>query len=247
MERCPSCGQLSRAGAKFCTICGAKFTSEESVEASSPDTNALDGAASNGESASWPAAPLTGEPASSSGWSAATPENNGPAADEAEANEELTSVWSTGSSDTWPSSTPSDITNPVANDVPDTTPELNADEIDFDLELTDDDVTIENARDRATSLIDELRETIASIGRDEAPDLSGVISDLEVAVTPPGAIGAEELSALREALLAARERPRDIDTIVDLTSRIDAMVALIIAYDRAIAAIERSLEALRRT
>ena len=43
----------------------------------------------------------------------------------------------------------------------------------------------------------------------------------------------------------ARERPRDVDTILDLTTRIDAMLALVIAYDRTIAAIERSLEALR--
>ena len=38
---------------------------------------------------------------------------------------------------------------------------------------------------------------------------------------------------------------RHLDTIVDLTQRIDAMVALVIAYDRTIAAIERSLDTLR--
>ena len=99
---------------------------------------------------------------------------------------------------------------------------------------------------RAMRLLDELRQTISEIGPQSAVDLSGVISDLEVAVHPPGAMAADDVAELRDALLAARERPRDIDTIVDLTKRIDAMVALVIAYDRTIAAIERSLEVLTR-
>jgi len=100
---------------------------------------------------------------------------------------------------------------------------------------------------RAMRLLDVLRQTISEIGLQahSAVDLSGVISDLQVAVNPPGAMAADDVAELRDALLAAREQPRDIDTIVDLTKRIDAMVALVIAYDRAIAAIERSLDALR--
>jgi hypothetical protein len=95
-------------------------------------------------------------------------------------------------------------------------------------------------------LLDQLRDAIGQIDLATSPDLSGVISDLEVAVTPPGALPADEVAELREALFTARERPRDIDTIVDLTKRIDTLVALVIAYDRAIAAIERSLAALKR-
>jgi hypothetical protein len=98
---------------------------------------------------------------------------------------------------------------------------------------------------RAVRLLDELRQTISEIGPSSAVDLSGVISDLEVAVNPPGAMAADDVAELRDALVAARERPRDVDTILDLTTRIDAMLALVIAYDRTIAAIERSLEALR--
>jgi hypothetical protein len=55
----------------------------------------------------------------------------------------------------------------------------------------------------------------------------------------------DDLTVLREAIFAARERPRDLDTLVDLTSRAEALVALVIAYDRATAAIERALDVLR--
>jgi hypothetical protein len=65
-------------------------------------------------------------------------------------------------------------------------------------------------------------------------------------VNPPGAMAPDDVAELRDALVTARERPRDVDTILDLTTRIDAMLALVIAYDRTIAAIERSLDALRR-
>jgi hypothetical protein len=110
---------------------------------------------------------------------------------------------------------------------------------------SDNQTESEEATARAMRLLDELRQTISAIGPQSAVDLSGVISDLQVAVNPPGAMAADDVAELRDALLAARERPRDIDTIVDLTKRIDAMLALVIAYDRTIAAIERSLDVLR--
>jgi len=100
---------------------------------------------------------------------------------------------------------------------------------------------------RADQLLDELRNTVAAIGGAQAPDLSGVIAELEVALTPPAALQADDLFALRETLHSAGERPRDIDTILDLTGKLGAMSALLIAYDRSIAAIERSLDTLRGT
>jgi hypothetical protein len=102
-------------------------------------------------------------------------------------------------------------------------------------------------RDDVHDLLDRLREAIDAMDGGAPLDLSGVVSDLEVAVTPPGALPPDDVAELREALFAARERPRDIDTMLDLTKRIDALVALVIAYDRAIAAIERSLDALKRS
>ncbi len=102
-----------------------------------------------------------------------------------------------------------------------------------------------DAQTHALDLLDQLRAAILAPGAAGSADLAGVIADLEVAATPPGALPPDDLAELRDALFAARENPRDVDTIVDLTKRIEALVSLVIAYDRAIAAIERSLDALR--
>jgi hypothetical protein len=107
------------------------------------------------------------------------------------------------------------------------------------------DAEREAALGRALRLLDELRESITTLGQGSRPEAGGVISDLEVALTPPAALQADDLTALREALQTARERPRDLDAIVGLTQRLDTIAALVIAYDRAIAAIERSLDVLK--
>jgi hypothetical protein len=155
-------------------------------------------------------------------------------------------TWAAGTVGSWPM-------RPAVAETPPSEHESRPDEnvetasVDTPDAATDNHAGSVEATARAMRLLDELRQTISEIGLQahSAGDLSGVISDLQVAVTPPGAMAVDDVAELRDALLAARERPRDIDTIVDLTKRIDAMLALVIAYDRAIAAIERSLEALR--
>jgi hypothetical protein len=154
--------------------------------------------------------------------------------------------WTAGAVDSWPAQ--------PAVAVADGSPGESEPQLDVETETlpagtsdaaADDRPETVGATARAIRLLDELRQTISEIGPYSAVDLSGVISDLEVAVNPPGAMAADDVAELRDALMAARERPRDVDTILDLTTRIDAMLALVIAYDRTIAAIERSLEALR--
>lgn len=160
--------------------------------------------------------------------------------------EGASSAWAAGTTDSWQESP-----SAAAVDTPPTEPGSQPDGATEAALVGSPGAGTDNQADtgepmaRAMRQLDELRQTISEIGPHSAVDLSGVISDLEVAVHPPGAMAAEDVAELRDALLAARERPRDIDTIVDLTKRIDAMLALVIAYDRAIAAIERSLEALR--
>jgi hypothetical protein len=184
----------------------------------------------------------------SGGWEAPS---SAPAAASAGPNETIqvdaaSDSWSAGAVDSWPEQSAvavADGSPGESEQQPDeeteTLPAVTSDT------AADDRPETADAIARAIRLLDELRQTISEIGPTSAVDLSGVISDLEVAVNPPGAMAADDVAELRDALMAARERPRYVDTILDLTTRIDAMLALVIAYDRTIAAIERSLEALR--
>jgi hypothetical protein len=268
MELCPSCSTPSRPGAKFCTICGFRFANGDPDPAPSPGATAEDppAPASNDvepadADGGWPSQPAL-DPVAASDLLWAPPPAIGPenpqAQGEGGSKAAPSADWSSGAERTWPaqSSAPaSQVVEPINNGEEQETavfavpmPAATGEHVlgaAFDPE----------ARDRATRLLDELRAAIDAIGRDGAApslapasvsDLSGVISELEIAVTPPGAVNPEALAELRDALLAARDRPKDLDTMVDLAGRIDGMVALVIAYDRTIAAIERALDALRR-
>ena len=166
-------------------------------------------------------------------------------ASELTAPEDTSNTWTSGAADSWPP--PTDAVAETPPGEPESQPDENAETplVDTSDAIAGNQEETAEATARAMRLLDELRQTISEIEPQSAVDLSGVISDLEVAVHPPGAMAVDAVAELRDALLAARERPRDIDTIVDLTKRIDAMLALVIAYDRTIAAIERSLDVLR--
>ena len=100
---------------------------------------------------------------------------------------------------------------------------------------------------RALALLDELRALVPELaaGAAGAGDGEAIAADLEAAIRPPDDESADEREGLRTALLMARERPRDIDTMLDLVGRVDAMLALLDAHDRAVAAIERAARRLR--
>jgi hypothetical protein len=257
MEHCPNCGTPGRPGAKFCTTCGFRFPGDASdgepahdhPDATTADTDEEPGLFPGAMTDGWPSPPPPAETAAGA-WDeqAASPETTAAEPAELTGVEGSSDSWTAGATDSWPAPP----TAAVA-DTPPPPPEPEPDETiepaSGDASETADGNQAENAEAmaRAMRLLDELRQTISDIDLQahSGDDLSGVISDLEVAVHPPGAMAADNVAELRDALLAARERPRDIDTIVDLTTRIDAMLALVIAYDRAIAAIERSLAALR--
>jgi hypothetical protein len=255
MERCPNCGTPARPGAKFCTTCGFRFPgdasdSESGNEQSDTTTSTIDeepglfpGAMADG----WPSPPPQAEVVRGDWDETADP--SAPVSAEPRETiqvESSSDSWSTGAVDSWPARP-----DTVPADTPQVEPELQYDEtaetllVDTSDAGTGDQKRATDALARAVRLLDELRDTISEIGPQSAVDLSGVISELEVAVNPPGAMAANDVAELRDALISARERPRDVDTILDLTTRIDAMLALVIAYDRTIAAIERSLDALR--
>jgi zinc ribbon protein len=256
MEHCPNCGKPGRPGAKFCTTCGFRFPGDASdSEATQDETDstvlAMDdepglfpGAATDG----WPSPPPS-TATNSGGWDqhATASESELAQPGEIEQGDSTANTWAASATESWPAASDTAVDAPATDpepSLPEAAETASADNAD---PAIDHQTETADAVARAMRLLDELQQTIAEIGL-QAPsggDFSGVISDLEVAVNPPGAMATDDVADLRDALLAARERPRDIDTIVDLTKRIDAMLALVIAYDRTIAAIERSLEALR--
>ena len=253
MERCPNCGTPGRPGAKFCTTCGFRFPGDEStievVEASDSQITPSDDSEPGGVAAEptfgWPSPPspheLSPDPSDQPSATSVTAALD--SADEPADIETTANSWPDEALDAWPARPAPVEADSVAIDSPLTAGEPEPDVL---YETAADQAENAESIARAMRLLDDLRDTIAGIEASTAFDLSGVISDLEVAVMPPGAMAADDVAELREALLAARERPRDVDTIVDLTKRIDALVALVFAYDRTIAAIERSLDALRR-
>lgn len=255
MERCPNCGTPARPGAKFCTTCGFRFPGDASDgepgnQQTDTTTSTIDeepglfpGAMNDG----WPSPPQPVEVVRSD-WE----ETSGPPApepaepDETVEGEAASESWTTGAVDAWPArpeAAPADTSQVEPEPQVDEAPETPLASTSGN--RADEQTQAADAVARARRLLEELRGAISEIGPQSAVDLSGVISELEVAVNPPGAMAADDVAELRDALIAARERPRDVDTILDLTTRIDAMLALVIAYDRAIAAIERSLDALR--
>ncbi len=255
MERCPNCGTPGRPGAKFCTSCGFRFPGDASDGEPAQDNSVATASAIDDEPGlfpgamtdGWPSPPPPTETAAGSWDEPAVASQPATAEPDETAEVAATSnTWVADSVDSWPMRP--DV---AVAEIPPSDPESRPDEnvettsVDTPDAAPDTQTGSTEATERAMRLLDELRQTISEIGPHSAVDLSGVISDLQVAVNPPGAMAADDVAELRDALLAARERPRDIDTVVDLTKRIDAMLALVIAYDRAIAAIERSLDALR--
>ena len=245
MERCPNCGSPARPGAKYCTTCGVHFTGTAHPGAALGDSGEpppsleTSDSGSNGVAAAagWPSAPASVDASRTEAWSSETA-SAVEAASEEPLPEDNAPAWPAPPSESWPEA-------PVPRVLPDSDQELPGRAAAGILAPTSSEPNAA-ALARAEQLLTELGETLAEIGRASPADLGGVLSDLEVALPPPEALGGEHLAELRDALFAARERPRDVDTIVDLTRRIDAMVALVIAYDRSIAAIERALPVLRR-
>jgi hypothetical protein len=255
MERCPNCGTPARPGAKFCTTCGFRFPGDGSDgESGHEHTTVATAATSDEEPGLFPGAATDGWPTppppaemEPAGWEAPSGAP-GPASAETDETIEVDAAsesWTAGAVDSWPARPAVAVADASGESEPQHEADTASQPGDSSVAAADNQADTADAVARTMRLLDELRQTISEIGPTSAVDLSGVISDLEVAVNPPGAMAADDVAELRDALVAARERPRDVDTILDLTTRIDAMLALVIAYDRTIAAIERSLETLR--
>jgi len=73
-----------------------------------------------------------------------------------------------------------------------------------------------------------------------APDTSGVADELAAARAD-----ATDTTDLRRALEGARNRQRDVDTMIDIVGRIEPMLAALDAHDRYAAAIDQAVAQLR--
>lgn len=244
MERCPNCGEMVRSGARYCTTCGYRMPDLPS-EAPGVEVNADPPApppASNG----WPDfSPSQDEPLSG------PPPEEPPPADESLDIAAVAELEAAAISSFWPAPPVAQAIVSTSAEVPTNGEEVEQSETVSALSVEaepDEPLEVEGseARERVLAMIDELREYVVASPNDNRDDLKGVIAELEVASTAPGAFDQDELASLRDTLLSARDRPRDLDTVLDLTGRIDSLVALVFAYERSHAAIERALDVLRR-
>jgi len=82
--------------------------------------------------------------------------------------------------------------------------------------------------ERANELLDELRVLIVGLSQSApAPDSVGAFNDVK-----PTAEEISRFAVLRAAVDTASERPRDIDTMLDLSARLDDIKALHDAFTR---------------
>lgn len=259
MNRCPNCAAQNREGAKFCTSCGFKLAPappEPAVvvnhERSAFSTTAhLPPSSSRDTVADADAPAEAGETSTEQSFGSWSTE---PTADAPEL---------PGPGPSWHADPPKDTAVPVSDEMIETlvggfpteswevegTPDRADDDVAAGLrsvvETTSDplagisppsiDHLLRIARELEYGLI-ELAETMpASAAATELPaDLdtsgfSGALADLQTD---------DELQPLRNAVETARQRPRDVDVMLDLVLRADAMATVLRERDRLKATIE---------
>lgn len=101
--------------------------------------------------------------------------------------------------------------------------------------------------DQVASLIDQLRTLLPTSPGDSREsvvsiDTSAIADDLQAARQSGGAYG--DFRELKAVLTGARDRPRDIDVMLQLTGHLDELLALHDAYERCATAIDAATSTL---
>lgn len=104
--------------------------------------------------------------------------------------------------------------------------------------------TVGDAAERAAALVEELRALLPALTAGPELDAEAVAVDLQAALPTDAGAAASDRELLRAALRAVRDRPRDIDAMLDLAVRADPLLALLDEHDAALAAIDRAVAAL---
>lgn len=99
-------------------------------------------------------------------------------------------------------------------------------------------------RERARDLLNELQTLLPSLGSAPGSEVAAIADELD-RVAQELMVPDDDFSDVRAAVEAARDRPRDIDTVLDLSRRADVILAVFDAYDRALAALDTAASALR--
>jgi hypothetical protein len=265
MERCPNCGAPARPGAKFCTTCGSRLPDAPAAESGAERPTVA--------AAGWAAPPEAEPPAAAETTATTGGESAGTAGETAgtAADQVLSTTWPADGPQsrpsTWAEEAVAQAETPAPTE-PDTA-ETPVESAPAAADQTWEEMTAiflpepaaetppiigimpggaAEAQQRAIALLDELRGLLPAVVGAAPAGRPGAIADqLEAAIAAGSAEEAAELAELRAALVATRDRPRDIDTVLDLSRRVDAIVALLDAYDRSIAAINEAVRSLRTT
>ena len=105
------------------------------------------------------------------------------------------------------------------------------------------DDTGSDAYERAHALIDELKALIPALGAEVEPPAGPDLSELKtIAIAASGERSFDDWAALRQAVGNAVGRPTDIETILQLSKRVDDISALIVERDRLQDAFTRIIE-----
>ena len=188
MDTCPNCEAPTRPGARFCTICGHRYSIDASLslDESIPDLGASSQGPKKWPTGGWPHVPANKvrSPATVDwDWRPATDTR-----EQGDSSELVSSGWPVQQS---PSQTP---------ESEDAAEHAEAENLALDAVSAEEaavaDVGFADDRNREAvhrlgALISELKLLLSEVTLDETPDLSGVVSDLEVAVHPPGAVEPE--------------------------------------------------------
>jgi hypothetical protein len=97
------------------------------------------------------------------------------------------------------------------------------------------------ARERAAAILTELRDLLPRLANPSGADPVTLAAVLESGI----ATDRQRWSALREVMEAARDRPRDVETVLALSQQVDAVIALIDRHDQLTDAVQRAARQLR--
>jgi hypothetical protein len=245
MNRCPNCAAQNRDGAKFCTSCGFRLPAESAplitsdrspfattstvppyaapMPESAPDAAPPDDSGFG----TWSTPPAE-EPAPGLSWNAGPPPDTGvPVNDDMIAALVRDPELANGDVEDEPMQSPAPATASRSREVPFATSGNRSNEssptVDHLLSLV---------RDLEYGLV-ELAEAPQVVAGGDARLLANALADLQ---------DEADLASLRNAVATAQERPRDVDVMLDLVLRADAISTLLTERDQLKSAVALFLE-----